>query len=40
MSNEDKIIIQNDYKEKAGRHTKSGRTIYPKNGIIPLLRAY
>ena len=27
-------------KEKAGRHTKFGITIHPKNGIIPLLSAY
>ena len=40
FSNKDKIIIQNDYEEKAGRPKKFGRAIDPKNGIITLLSAY
>ena len=37
FSNEYKIIIQNDYDEKNWSAYKIWRTIYPENGIIPLL---
>ena len=40
FSNKYKIIIQNDYEEKACRTKKFGRANHPKNGIITLLSAY